>query len=515
MALVTAGGVRLSFGKSGGAMVLRGTKVVAVAIGAVLGLSALGPVMVADSAEAASTRIVWRDCGERALDGFECGTLTVPRDYQDASAGTFDLYVVRLRAQGSRAERIGTLFFNPGGPGISAVDIAGDVAGVLPQRVRQRFDFVTWDPRGVGRSSGLVECQGGTYALPDTGPVDWASVTREMRDSEAAANRACEERYPDVVPYIGTRSTARDLDRLRQALGDKKITYFGTSYGTRIGYVYAHDFPNRVRAMLLTSPVDPTGDWASFISGSSVSPDNAVGFFFEAYPSAARTYRETIRLLDSTALQLPSGARFTRWHLNGVLGDSAKSGSAFQGMADLIKTVHTALVGKGAVRQRALKRLDAGSWPARYPMGGGSTAFIDCLDFADRISPDAQDRLAAISRAQAPIFGWAQSQGYFFCEGMTVAPDPVPTDFVNDRTPMLVMGSTRDGLTLYQWATNLARTFTNSRVITYVGTTHSPYPGTSPCIDAHGTAYLVNLRRPAMDATCPTAVVPGSGTTRG
>ena len=486
-----------------------GSKKAVVVLAAVIGLSAISPGVAAGSAQAASSGISWRDCGERSLDGFECGTLTVPRDYEDATVGTFDLYVVRLRAEGSRTNRIGTLFFNPGGPGISAVELAGVVAGVLPQRIRQRFDFVTWDPRGVGRSSGLVECQGGTYALPEAGPVDWAAVTREMRDSEAAANRACQERYPDVVPYIGTRATARDLDRLRRALGDEKITYFGTSYGTRIGYVYAHDFPNRVRAMLLTSPVDPAGDWADFISGSSVSPDNAVGFFFEAQPAAARTYRETIRLLDSSALQLPSGTRFTRWHLNGALGDSAKSGSAFPGMAALIDTVHNALVGKGAPRQRALKSLDAGSWPARFPMGGGSTAFVDCLDFADRIGPEAQDRLAAASRAQAPIFGWAQSQGYFFCEGMNVEPDPVPADFRNDRTPMLVMGSTRDGLTEYQWANNLARTFANSRVITYVGTTHSPYPGTSACVDAYGTAYLVSLRRPALDATCPTAVVAG------
>ena len=489
-------------------MLLRGTRTtIAVALAVILGLSGIAPLVVAGPASAASSRIAWRACAERSLDGFDCGTLTVPRDYRDASAGTFDLFVVRLRAAGSRSDRIGTLFFNPGGPGISAVDLAASVAGVLPERIRQRFDFVTWDPRGVGRSSGLTECTGGSYAPPETGPVDWTAVTRQMRDSEAAANRACQERYPDVVPHIGTRASARDLDRLRAAVGDAKITYFGTSYGTRIGYVYAHDFPDRVRAMLLTSPVDPTGDWTSFISGSSVSPDNAVGFFFEAYPAAARTYRQTIRLLDTTALQLPSGSRFTRWHLNGALGDAAKSGSAFPGMADLIETVHSAIVGKGVARQRALASLDAGSWPARYPMGGGATAFIDCLDFADRISPDDQERLAATSRAQAPIFGWAQSQGYFFCEGTNVQPDATPADFTNARTPMLVMGSTRDGLTEYQWATNLARTFANSRVVTYVGTTHSPYPGTSPCVDRYGTTYLITLRRPALDATCPTAVV--------
>lgn len=488
---------------------------VTVAIPLVVGFAAIGSPVSASPTRAGSSAITWRDCNERALDGFECGTLTVPRDYRDPVVGTFDLFVVRRPAEGPRSHRIGTLFFNPGGPGISAVDLAGVVAKVLPREVRQRFDFVTWDPRGVGRSSGLAECQGGTYALPESGPVDWAAVTQEMRSSEAAANRACQERYRDVVPYIGTRATARDLDRLREAVGDAKITYFGTSYGTRIGYVYAHDFPDRVRAMLLTSPVDPTGDWATFMNGSSVSPDNAVGFFFEAYPAAARTYRETIRLLDTNALQLPSGARFTRWHLNGALGDSAKSGSAFPGMADLIDTVHTAIVGKGAARQRALASLDAGSWPARYPMGGGSTAFIDCLDFADRIGPEEQDRLAATSRAQAPVFGWVQSQGYFFCEGITVDPDATPADFTNTRTPMLVMGSTRDGLTEYQWATNLARTFSNSRLVTYVGTTHSPYPGTSPCVDAYGTDYLVSLRRPVLDAACRTAVLPAGKARRG
>ncbi len=450
--------------------------------------------------------IAWKPCTEAELAKatFDCGSLTVPKDYADPSKGTFDLAVARLKATGTADERIGTLFFNPGGPGNSGIDAAPPALGALGPVLRQRFDFVTWDPRGVGRSSGLADCTPATYSLPATGEVDWNAVTEAMRTSETKANADCAAKYPDVVPYIGTNSTVQDLDQLRAAVGDEKLTYWGTSYGTRIGYVYAHDYPETVRAMLLTSPIGSTGTWESFAEGSAVSPDNALGFFFDAYPGALKDFNAVTAALQQAPLTLPSGTQVTHWGVRGTLGAAMTSEDNFPAMAGMLQTLNVAITGTGDAQTKALAELDKAEWMTEYPINSGATAVIGCTDYPQRLTADQQDSMAATMRAQAPIFGFASSQSLFFCDGVTAKPDPVPVDFTNTTTQMLVMGSTRDALTLYQWATDMARTFPNSRVVSYVGTVHTPFlTAGSKCLDSLGTTYLVNGTLPATDVSCP------------
>lgn len=448
----------------------------------------------------------WVACSEPRLAGLECASLAVPKDHLRPSLGTFELALVRAKATGSAAERIGSLFFNPGGPGVSGVDVVPEVLPALNPELRARFDFVSWDPRGVGRSAGLSECQGGSYRLPSTGAVDWSATAEQMRSSARQANLACAARYPDVVPYIGTNATARDLDLLRQAVNDEQLTFWGTSYGTRIGFVYAYHYPDKVRAMLLSSPVEPNATWQSFMLGSATSPDKAVGFFFEAYPLAMQRFDRVIKALSSQALRLPSGALVSHWDVRALLAGLMKSEAAFGNAADLLSMLDAATLGSEPARSQALATLDTMSWLDSYPVNGGATAFIGCLDYPQRLTSSEQDQLAAQIRSQAPIFGFGVSQGLFYCEGIEVTPDPVPVNFRNTQTPMLVIGSTHDALTQYAWAGELARNFSNSRVITYVGTQHTPYVGAgSACVDAYGTDYLVRLQRPAADQSCPNA----------
>lgn len=443
----------------------------------------------------------WAPCTDKALRGFDCATVTVPKDYLDASQGTFDLAVVRSPATGPDARRIGTLFFNPGGPGVSGVDLAPAVLSALPAEVRRRFDFVTWDPRGVARSSGL-ECDGGSYPLPATGPVDWTAVTTQMRASEGAANQACAAKYPDVISYIGTGNTARDLDTLRAFVGDRKLTYWGTSYGTRIGAVYAHLFPSSVRAMLLSSPVDPNASWTEFAMGAGVAPDNAVGFFFQTRPKAQQRYDRVIRQLSARTLRLPSGAQVNRWNIQGVVASSVQGVSGYTVAASVLRATDQALNASGKRKRAARKALDRQTWFDSYPINGGATSFIGCLDLPQRFTSTEQDALAARLRAQAPVFGWGTSQSLFFCEGIEVS-DPIPTDRINASTPMLIVGSTRDALTDYEWANSMARTFQNSRILSFVGTVHTPvYTSGNRCLDRAATTYLVTRERPAVDISC-------------
>lgn len=460
-------------------------------------------VFLGPTSPAAATGIDWGACTEKALKGFQCGTLSVPKDYADPSKGTFDLAVVRARA--TSAKRIGTLFFNPGGPGVSGVSTAPDVLAALPQRVRQRFDFVTWDPRGVARSSGLTDCTGGQYTLPPSGPVDWVWVSDQMRASERQANQECAQKYPDVVPYIGTNNTVRDLDRLRQAVGDRRLTYWGTSYGSRIGTVYAHAFPRKVRAMLLSSPVAPNADWTSFALGAGVAPDNAVGFFFEMYPDARKSFQRTIAELNTHSLRLPSGAQVTHWDLQAIVATAVTSQGGYEAAAQMIATTDTALNAGRKAQRRALAVLDSQQWPSAYPVNGGATAFVGCLDLPQRFTGQEQEQLGARLRSDAPIFGFGTSQALYYCEGVEVT-DPIPTGYVNSTTPMLVVGSTRDALTSFQWATDVARTFRDSRVMAYVGTVHTPvFTSGSSCLDKAATRYLLTGQRPKHDKACPTA----------
>jgi pimeloyl-ACP methyl ester carboxylesterase len=434
--------------------------------------------------------------------------LIVPKDYSNLAKGNFSLAVVRQKANGAAAERIGTLFFNPGGPGESGVSLAPAVAAALPTELREHFDFVTWDPRGVERSGGLAGCSGGNYTLPPTGQVDWAAVMDVMISAQKTANEDCAARYADVVPYISTNATVRDLDRLREAVGDTRLTYWGTSYGTRIGYVYAHDYPDRVRAMLLSSPVSPNATWSSFALGAATAPDDATNFFLGKDPQARKNYEQVIAALNTQALILPSGARVTHWDVQAMVASEVKSQSAYLDLVVQISTVHAATTGSAPEQTQARAKLDAMNWMTSYPINGGATAFIGCLDYPQRLTRDDQLKLGEQIRAQSPIFGFGTSQALFFCEGINVPPDPVPVNFINTRTPLLIIGSTHDGLTPFKWATELAQNFLNSRVITYDGTQHTPYLAAgSSCVDAYGTDYLVRLQRPTSDMSCPCAFV--------
>ena len=453
--------------------------------------------------------LTWAACAEESLQGLECATLTAPKDYSNLAKGIFSLAVVRAKSTGSSSERIGTLFFNPGGPGESGVNLGKVLAAALPQELRTHFDFVTWDPRGVGRSSGLSGCGGGSYTLPATGPVNWDAVVDQMRTSEKAANEACAERYADVVPYISTNATVRDLDRLREAVGDPKLTYWGTSYGTRIGFVYAHNYPDRVRAMLLSSPVAPNATWASFALGSASAPDDALGFFFEKESIARQNYDRVIDSLTIQALSLPSGAQVAHWDIQGMMSEFVRSQSSYVSATALLATVNRAINGTVSEQVQAKAALDLMEWTTSAPINGGATAFIGCLDYPQRLTRVEQVSFAERIRTEAPIFGFGASQGLFYCDGIHVQPDPVPVNFTNSQTPMLIMGSTHDALTQYSWAAELSHNFLNSRVVTYDGTQHTPFLSTgSTCVDTLGIDYLVRLNRPATDVSCPYVAPP-------
>jgi pimeloyl-ACP methyl ester carboxylesterase len=482
---------------------MRRFAIVACAVALVAALTT--PAMAGDVGGA--SRLKWAPCPAAEMSGWDCATLTVPRDYSQPERGTFDLAVVRLPATGAASQRIGSLFYNPGGPGISGLQSGAFVAsaGLLPSEVRLRFDFVTWDPRGVGASSGL-ECNAQSYAIPATGPVDWAAEMDRVRRAQRKANLACAAKFPDVVPYIGTNNTARDLEALRAAVGDTQLTYWGLSYGTRLGYVYARMFPGHARALLLSGVVNPNSSIVNFATGYSTSIDTGIGVLFEAYPGSEGQYQRVHEYLQDQTLSLPTGRQITRWYVDFMLATFAEFEYEFPTAATMLGALDTAISATGEEKGKALALLE--QFPAMDPnqAGSGATPFINCLDYADRLTPAAQDRLARNARVQAPITGWLGSSWMApMCEGVTAKADPIPTNFGVDRsTQMLLVNATRDPYTNFGWTADMARTFRASRVVSYSGSTHGPYAfGRSDCINRYGNDYLIDLVLPPVDVTCP------------
>src|SRR2546429_1056068 len=198
-------------------------------------------------------KIAWTDCGS----GFQCGNLQVPLDYSQAGGRTISLALIRKPATGSN--RIGSMLLNPGGPGESGVQfLREDITSLA--NLNRRFDVVGWDPRGVGASAPVTcvdSSQLDTYLSLDAvldDPQEKQAAIQADKDFAAG----CQSRSGDLLPFMDSASTARDMDQIRAALGDAKLTYLGFSYGTYIGQWYAHLFPTHIRALSLDGVVDPT-----------------------------------------------------------------------------------------------------------------------------------------------------------------------------------------------------------------------------------------------------------------
>ena len=202
-------------------------------------------------------RLDWQPCD----NGFECARLLVPFDYARPAGRRFSLPVVRLAA-GEESRRIAALVVNPGGPGGSGVQYALGARSEFPAAVLARFDIVGFDPRGVAASQPALTCMTGpeldTYLATDDMPADAAQLAAVVSQGKLYAARCARNSAP-LLPYVGTQNAARDMDVLRAALGESRLTFLGKSYGSYLGTWYAQLYPHRVRALVLDGAVDPGG----------------------------------------------------------------------------------------------------------------------------------------------------------------------------------------------------------------------------------------------------------------
>jgi pimeloyl-ACP methyl ester carboxylesterase len=473
-------------------------------------VACLPPLVAPLSAHAGrdSTSLDWRRCYGTA----QCASLTVPLDDQVVGGPTIDLALVRYRARDA-GRRIGSLLVNPGGPGGSGVEFVAAAGESLPRELRDRFDIVGFDPRGTGES-GAVDC------LDDLDPFysgDWAPDTPIERGTMLAGARsfaeACVRAGGYVLPYLTTERAARDLDRIRAALGDDQLTYLGYSYGTYLGAWYAEQFPERVRALVLDAPIDPALDATAVQVEQSVEFEASLTRFLRdcrrnaecafhrdgrpgrAYDALrARIGREPL-VVDDDPDHMLNGTRFdigvtqylydgrASWSALAAALDAADRGDG----ADLLFSADLYADREGDGSYSNLQEAFFTIGCADGPSLGGVAGLKAIEDVAARKAP----RLGrSIVNNSAPCAFWP------------FEPPPPRVLRAHGAAPILLLGTVDDPATPYRWAESLAEALASTVLVRVAGERHTAFASGNPCVDDLVVRYLVDLQMPNEGARC-------------
>jgi pimeloyl-ACP methyl ester carboxylesterase len=477
--------------------------------------AAAAAVMTAPAA--ADPLLEWQPCPSQAQPTKQCAWLTVPRDYERPAAGTLQVAVSRIPATGPRRDRIGSLVWDAGGPGgPSTASIDGMVTRLSPQ-VRQRFDFVAVDPRGIGASRpALEECTMPWPVLPALDPLpSWRRAQQKSAAVLAQSNRRCLQQNRRIASALGTANVVEDVERLRAALGDRALTFWGTSYGTRIGYVYALKYPQRVRAMVMDGNIDPTTGYRGLARIGGLSQDSALRFIKSHDRPVYRTVIRTTASLTAEPIRLADGSRFTRWDWLNIVGDLVAFQDAWAQLPVLATLVSQGRSAGPEGDQARATLLRAKGRPNSNE--GGAFSVVNCLDYSQRLTAEDQADLAAANARRAPITGGSLTLMYAMgCEGLDgLRPDPVPlVTTARQRAslapvPVLLANATHDGSTPMVWAKRMQQVF-DRPMIRYRSSQHVIWGATtSRCVNRPIDRFVLEVRLPKRSRTCDFVPSPG------
>ncbi|MGC3995675.1 MAG: alpha/beta hydrolase [Propionicimonas sp.] len=429
----------------------------------------------------------WSACGK-----LECASVLAPLDYADPSARALTLAMARKPA--TKSPRLGTLFINPGGPGASGKGFVSsfDTTGL------EQYDIVGWDPRGTGEST-PVRCYGGAetdaFLNLDSSP-DTEEERTKLIEATYAFGQSCEEHSGVLLTHISTIETARDLDLLRQLLGDATLTYLGYSYGTQIGATYAELFPQNTGRLVLDAAVDITDDDAVI---QAMGFDLALGNFASWCAGQAcglgGTKQEVLDAitglfdaLDAAPLAVKNRVLTQSLAVTGVAAMLYGGTAAWPTLATIVVAARNGN-GRGLL-------LAADSQNARNNNGTFGTLFyafpaISCLDSDDDKGVLDADRQWQEDQQKAPIFGKYFGPAYG-CALWPVRPSRQLDIRGVGARPIVVIGGTGDNATPYQQAVAMAKQLDSGVLVTHQGEGHGSFGGKSACIDTLVVNYLVD-----------------------
>ena len=439
---------------------------------------------------------------------FSCATVKVPQDWaHPKDSGTFDVAMVRGRSTTQR-DRVGSLFINPGGPGASGFDYGVYRSVYLPAEIVRRFDIIGFDPRGIGRSS-PVKCFAdadldANFGI-DPDPVSDAGFTASVALARKLA-QGCGDKYGDKLPDFSTVQTARDMDALRAAVGEEKMTYLGYSYGTLLGAVYAQLFPKNVRALVLDGAVDPTlstqqsaekqaaGFELAFSNFATWCKDNATSC--PIAPDARTVVAKAITDARTAPVQGKGRQATAGWVFTAVVS-SLYSESSWRALGQAMQDLRNGKPDKMFVL--------ADSYADRDPTGKYSNMFdanaaVGCADSDDTPTVEQARVLQADWRQKYPLFGGSLALN-LICAQWPGKRDPYPSAAATGSAPIVVIGTLGDPATPYEQAPALAKMLGVGTLVTWQGEGHTAYPKTGCVIDAVNR-YLIDLRVPPAGLTC-------------
>lgn len=449
-------------------------------------------------------------------DPWQCATMKAPRDWDDPKGDTVDIALIRAKNSGDQNRRIGSLIFNFGGPGASGVT-ALPASGDRYEKLRTRYDLVSFDPRGVGRSE-PVRCvsdqQLDAYLQQDATPDDAAERT-ELVDSTTEFNEACEEKSGGMLPHVRTTDAARDMDLMRQVLGDRELHYFGISYGTELGGVYAHLFPENVGRAVFDAVVDPTQNAEQGaleqLKGFQLALDNfaadctskAEGCPIGDTPQDVKDRIGTLlKDLDSKPIEGVFPRQLTQSAAtNGIL-QALYSQDLWQ---YLTQGLQQAYEGDGSILLLLSDTLSGRSENGEYSNITAANIAINCADDKSRYTPEYVERRLPEFRSASPLFGDAFAWAMLSCTDWSVAGAADHPDVsAPGSAPILVVGNTGDPATPYAGARRMAQALGKGVGVelTYRGQGHGAYNTGNKCVQDAVNGYLLDGKVPAAGTVC-------------
>ncbi|UUU31053.1 alpha/beta hydrolase [Streptomyces sp. CA-210063] len=466
----------------------------------------------ASASSLASQKLDWGRCkatseGPAPGGDWQCATLKVPLDYTNPDDGTIGLALIRSKATGDD-ERLGSLLFNFGGPGGSGVSMLPSYAG-LTSELHERYDLVSWDPRGVAESEGVrcrsdKEIQAGESV--DATPDDTAEETAFFKDA-ADFGAGCEKEAGKLLSHVSTAETARDMDLMRQVLGDQKMHYFGISYGTELGGVYAHLFPKNVGRLVLDAVVDPTADTVGHAKNQTVGFQRALDNYLKSTgqdpEEGTRKIEDLLERIDAEPLATTSGRELTQTlATTGIVLPLYSE----QSWPTLTSALEAAEDGDGTELLALADGYNERDPSGRYGTTTHSQRVISCLDQKQRPTREETKKLLPEFREISPVFGeflgW-DTAGW--CHDWPVAGlTDSPEVSAPGAEPVLVVGNTGDPATPYEGAQKMAEELGEGVgvVLTWEGEGHGAYGSGSDCVDSTVNSYLLDGTVPKDDKVC-------------
>lgn len=447
---------------------------------------------------------------------WSCATMKAPLDWDDPDGATIDLALIRARSSGSADRRIGSLIFNFGGPGLSGVHTL-PAFGTQYATLRTRYDLVGFDPRGVGRSAPVLcldDRRLDAYLQQDATPDDSAERT-ELMETTAEFNAACEKNSGRTLAHVRTADAARDLDLMRQVLGDDELHYFGVSYGTELGGVYAHLFPGKVGRAVFDAVVDPTQDAEQSSLGQARGFQLALGNYAEHCVSqtgpcpvgdSAQDVKDRIgRLLkdlDSRPIPGAFPRELTQTAATSGIAQALYSQELWDFLTDGLQEAYD---GDGTILMLLSDALAGRDDGGGYSNIVAANVAVSCSDHRSRYTPADVERRLPRFRAASGLFGEYMAWGLVGCTDWAVPGAAEHPDVsAPGAAPILVIGNTGDPATPYEGARRMVEELGEGVGVelTYEGQGHGAYTSDNRCVRDAVHGYLLDGKVPAAGTVC-------------